>query len=396
MTELDFDELDQAVNSLMADVSATKKEAKKDETVLDLDAHGALDASATLPVVGPATDPTVVADIAPAAPEEVPTPAEQPVAVAAVTPVVSDPEPANDTPGPMAPRPASLAVKRRGQFMDVMHPSADMKAQVIPTKREGIRVQPSPALSATPVEAPASESEDTKADASQDNSPESTAWPDPIDMASEVETTHAEPESPHVATEPVIEEAADLPALTEPQTSPFLPNAVVEKRPLGGAQASDALLLDSNEPSEAANAATDAQVAPVEAVPQAAALPAELHTELMALESSDTAGDAKPEKSAEPDSSNVTSQLNSVVPTPVASDPQPSTVGGSIPQQYKEQASSGDAVNSAIYDTSTHHQPLDITEHKKHSPVKWIVIGLVILIIGAVAGAAYFYFTTNS
>jgi hypothetical protein len=63
----------------------------------------------------------------------------------------------------------------------------------------------------------------------------------------------------------------------------------------------------------------------------------------------------------------------------------------SIPQQYKEEPSTGDAKNGAIYDTDTyHHQPLAHPKKKK-SGWMWVIWIILILIIGAAAGAALYW-----
>jgi len=72
------------------------------------------------------------------------------------------------------------------------------------------------------------------------------------------------------------------------------------------------------------------------------------------------------------------------------------SVGGNIVQQYEEQPSTGDQTNGAIYDTSTYHQPLDAKPaKKKSSALVWVLWIVVLLIVGATAGAAWFYFTTQ-
>jgi len=69
--------------------------------------------------------------------------------------------------------------------------------------------------------------------------------------------------------------------------------------------------------------------------------------------------------------------------------------GGSIAQQYTEQPSSGDQSNGSIYDTSAYHQPIEpVAQAKKKTPTSvWIMIGVGLALIGAIGGAAFFYFT---
>lgn len=104
MTELDFEELDKAVNSLMSGVDTTKRSVVADDPedkVVTLD------------------DPTPVAS-----------PTSDEISTSTSSPV-GQPNP-------------SLAVKRRGQFMDVMHPSSDMKSTTVatPAHRQGITITP--------------------------------------------------------------------------------------------------------------------------------------------------------------------------------------------------------------------------------------------------------------
>ena len=103
-------------------------------------------------------------------------------------------------------------------------------------------------------------------------------------------------------------------------------------------------------------------------------LPAELNSDVMSLESSNT-GVTSPEAPA------------------VAADALSSSAAGSIQQQYTEQPSTGDQTNTPIFDTSTHVQPLEAP--KKKSVLKWVLAVLLLLAIGVAAGVAYFYYTTQ-
>jgi hypothetical protein len=396
MTELDFDELDKAVNSLMADVDTSKRNPGLDDPEDNV-------VSLTIP-----TTDTTPASVTPAAPTESSTPAVPASQVVVETP----------TPTPVAATPP-LAVKRRGQFMDVMHPSSDMKTTTPPVKRVGVNLQPSapfavrrPDDTATPSEdapventeqsaaviMPTFEQEATIPAASQDTSEPTSeetpqpaqSWPDPIDMAAALEkkddvTTEATTVTAVTQEETAVEQHHDVPADVveevsqapeEPQTSPFLADAKVEKRPLGGLTPA----LDDTTPEPA----TDTVVDTPQVTPEVQ-LPDELKGDVMSLESTSTKVEA-PASSPEISASSTTA----------AAQPEPAVVtgNGSIPQQYTEQPSSGDNSNTSIYDTSTHHQPLEQATHQA-SPLKWIILGLILLIVGAIAGAVYFYFTTN-
>lgn len=343
MAELDFDELDKAVNDLMANVDTSKRPAGLD------DPEDKVVTIASTDTTGPAA-------------------ANEPVA----TPISGTSAPVADMP---AAAPA-LAVKRRGQFMDMIHPSSDMTTSNRPTSRQGVTIQPVKSDTTTTstelsmASEPATPPESSNTPTEEVASPSATEWPDPIDMATEdVEpsTQAAEPTTP--AEDPVAtpEEQPSGPASEDeaaPLTSPFLTDAKVEKRPLGGNASPTTELVEK-----------DAQVAPAEATPPVV-LPEELAGDVMAVEAKDL--------SAHPET------------------PKPSAIGtkateaaaSSITQQYTEQSSSGDQTNGSIYDTATYHQAIDTEKPaKKSSALKWIIWIVVLLLVGAAGGAAYFYFT---
>jgi hypothetical protein len=367
MTELDFDELDKAVNSIMAGVDTSKRNTALDDPedkVVSIDAS-----QAEASPVATTPEPVVVAPSVEA-------------------------KPAQDVQPAVSPAPATpLAVKRRGQFMDVIHPSSDMKTASAAPKREGVSIQPvepftvpepkpvdnepmnlepttPPVVDVVTTEAtvtvePASPTE------SEAESTQTQAWPDPIDAAVQVEEKEATAadESPvESLPDDVVNEVSSTEA-EQPLSSPFLPDAKVEKRPLGTA---------ASFPESVAT--------PDIATPAPTPLPDELKDDVMSLESSSTEASPAEPSTQEDSSHSVKASAASTATTPA--------LPGSIPQQYSEQPSTGEQSNSSIYDTSTHHQPLD-TGAKKASPVKWVILAVVLLIVGALAGAAYFYFTTQ-
>ena len=380
MTELDFDELDKAVNNLMTNVDTSKRPEGLDDPE---DKVVTLDSS---PVVASTGDPQSAA-----------TP------VAASTPSSS----------------ATLAVKRRGQFMDVIHPSSDMTSSARPVKRDGVSIAPTVPIvpdEVAPVEAPVDDTDAaltpnvvaldmestgtaTPVDSvtpaeplSQENTPPSEtsqAWPDPIDFAatlaptSDAESTSlVEPKSESVADgepsqpasdtelpEDVLKEVA-APPDPAPLTTPFLADAKVEKRPLGANSDLDAQSTFES-PGEVESPAPS---------PDVVNLPDELKNDVVAAEPTDTTTPSS--VTAEP-TSTIPQSSESVVPA-----------GGAITQQYAEQASTGDQSNGSIYDTATYHQAIDTaTPAKKSSPLKWILWVVILLLAGAAAGVAYFYFT---
>ncbi len=408
MTELDFEELDKAVHTLMGDLDTSKRNpALDDPEVKVVTLSSPADEKAATSAV-PAADPNTMS--APVKPMN--------TAVESTAPTAGS-----------SPASASLAVKRRGQFMDVIPPTASSKAPVAPVSRQGTTLQPtteikpeapSPAeptldpftiagldleMESTgtgtppPVHDEAKEVESVPVD-----EPVKSEWPDPIDMAAPLADEEAteiadmkraelgdaagEENAPELPAD-IVDEVAQ-PADAEPLTSPFLPDAKVEKRPLGMpvAEETDGATEPIEESDAAEVAADDAETdtpdtRPIEKVPEVL-LPEELKADIVSLESSSVvaavteapeATEEAPENTATPASATVTG-------------PQ------SIPQQYAEQPSSGNQSNTPIFDTSTHTQPLEVPKKKK-SPLVWLLAVIILLIIGAVGGAALFYFTTQ-
>ena len=336
MTELDFDELDKAVSSLMAE-------------------NGTPDTAEQSPVEAP-TAP------APSAP----------------TPPVTT---------------ASPAVRRRGQFMDVMHPSANMRPTNAPIKGQAATITPltmqasvTPDDNSTPSDTPTIPTSDIAVEPVLPV--EILATPLDVDNESEgehVTSLEGESETSSAPHELVISE--------DPLSSPFLPDAKVEKRPLGTA----AILVEPSTVGDAPEVVlpVDASaqpindevklVEPVAEVPiEPVSLPDELKEDVVAVEANEVI-----HEDTTPDTP------EQVSPSAVTTADVPS-VGGNIVQQYEEQPSTGDQTNGAIYDTSTYHQPLDAKPaKKKSSALVWVLWIVVLLIVGATAGAAWFYFTTQ-
>lgn len=344
MKELDFDELDKAVNSLM---SQTSKKAPDD-------ARPAADAGKT------------------AARSQSPTPPSRP---APATP--------STTPAPAAPpaKENNLAPKRSGRFLDVVHPSADMKTPSRPALKPRARltvtplndaVAPEP-VKAKPSAAPAQpETPPATPAAPVAEKPSATAWPDPIDMHAAATEKQADQPAPAA---PTSEGTADSPpAPTEDAFSPFLAGAndKVEKRPLGGGASKE------DEPAKAKDtlsAPLAADGSPEEDESQTPApLPAELSQDVLSIES-DTADHAKAAPDITP------AKVETVKPTGPSS----------ISQQYKSQPSTGDQHHEALYDSASITPPLTHPAKKKSG---WLtVLFIVILILIGAGGAAALYFS---
>lgn len=316
MKDLDFDELDRAVNSLIGSPSA------------------------------PVTPPV------------------SPVAIN--TPAPADSLVPASTPQPLAARRSS------GRFMDVVHPSSDMRSTNIPPRpavREGMTVQPiatEPKIEAAP-EAPVAEPA----------TPVKTSdWPDPLDF-------HG------FKDEPVATESADKPAdqdksvdepsmpdfeSTTPLESPFLPDAKVEKRPLGA-------FADNTVAPEAPvteTAEEEPKPQPDENIDHPIGtdtpLPAELQDRLLSIEANED-----------------TALVSEEATPPKPQSPVVETM--SIPQQYVEQPSTGDKpADSSIFDVEAYRKPVQAKNKKSKSGwlmVLWIVL---LIILGVGAGAAFYFY----
>lgn len=245
-----------------------------------------------------------------------PEPASDPVAAAPSVPVAA------------SATPTSPAARRGGRFMDVVHPSSDMRGPAA--------VAPRPtATPVVPTAAPAS------TPAAAITPAPVTDWPDPIE-------------------------------------SPFLPDTKVEKRPLGGEQPT----ADASGDVVIPEVAPEAEIIPTATEPTApeAVVP-------VALEEPEVApvDEEAPKATEEPVVELAPHVTETTESTPVGD-------GGptSIHQQYTESASSAEP-SRPIFDTEAYHQPLAHPEKKKSGifVVLWI-IGLILL--GAGLGAVmYFY-----
>jgi len=311
----------------------------------------------------------------------------------------------------------SLAARRSsGRFMDVVHPSSDMRPQAPAAAtfhREDVAPRPTE-VPERPVFAPEPVVESAPEPIPEPvESPTSSAfhWPDPIDLNNLDDTSAATPFVPPVisAPEPIAE---PTPAVVEPVTiptpvveakpvvnlddelqssleSPFLSNTKVEKRPLGAFSfpESDLPLLDdfTNEPST-----------PKKTTETDAAAPTELDEDILLLEADNEDEFEKVEDAEVAEPPEITTPVNAPVvapePTPAQAPIDDAPVGPtSITQQYKEHPSTDDQASGAIYDTATYHQPLAHPAKKGSSLliIAWIV-GLII--VGGGIGAAVYFF----
>lgn len=348
MQDIDFDEIDRAVNSITS--SST-----------DVPDHSA-----------PTLDSTSLV------PEPVEISVPNPVDTASLEPATLS-----------APSPA--ARRSSGRFMDVVHPSSDMR----PSTPD--RTAPSaPFVPSLQREEVAERNE--IADRPEPAATQSSAfhWPDPIDMTAPAPTE----ESAEVIEPSLSESAPEVvevpPVITEPDEekneldvapleSPFLVDAKVEKRPLGAFSGADAdlPLLEDPIPFSTDTAPSTAVVPEVEepAHEEHEEMPHELHEDLLALE-----GHGQDEKEAEPllEATNPpeASTVATIDDTPVGPT--------SITQQYKEQPSSDTQASGSIFDTEAYHQALTHPP-KKRSGILVIVWIIALILVGGGIGVGIYF-----
>jgi hypothetical protein len=337
MQDIDFDEIDRAVSSITD--PKTNTETKVEE-----------------PISSGLETPSYVAHTSidmPTQPETVPSP---------------------DT------STSSPAVRRSsGRFMDVVHPSSDMRPahQSIPLephfRREQVaersevaqRPEPTPASSAA------------------------FHWPDPIDLVVPTPEPVVETAVPNFTPELFPEEddaALTVPSVpTGPLESPFLSDAIVEKRPLGAFSGADADLPLIEDPIPGFSGVTQQPEAPTSTEePQASKEVApELDDEVLLLEAhnEDEAETVKLEAST----------IDSIESLSVPTIPDAPVGPTSITQQYTEQPSTASQPSGSIYDTEAYHQPL--TKPVKKRPVGLIIVWIVgLILVGGGIGAAIYFF----
>jgi len=331
MSDLDFDELDRAVSSAL--VNDQSDPVPADNSDDELMAENIVEITPSEPM--PSTVP-----------------------VTRVTPTA-----------PVVPRPTS------GRFMDVVHPSSDMRS----ASPSPVRQRP---FHADEVH---SKGPETFAPVVEPEAPAVTSdWPDPLDFQGYNDTdavaavppvsdevvepfvppvfTPTEPVVPVTPIESVIPDVPEVPA--EPLSSPFLTDAKIEKRPLGAF-------------SDPVAAPEVVDVAPV-VEESSVSLPAELADDLLSIEASD-----------------VTTKTVAAAPAPVfvgaAARTEVTPTVPSITQQYKERPSTAEQSSGAIFDTENYHKPLAHTPKAKGSLfiILWI-LGLIV--VGGGLGAVMYFF----
>ena len=381
MADLDFSELDKAVNEVM---SGARKPAN--------DAAPTTSQPAAQPAIMPAVkrQAKFMDIIRPTATAPVSTVKRQGATIQPRTQTVasamSDSPSPDPVQAPAAPLPVSVDPKMAPSF------GIDM---ALSSETEGPTDTPETAL-ATPDIAPVPDIAAPNPDVATIDTPDG-AVDEPKDEL-----------SPEVIATPL---SAIKPEPEAPLVSPFLPNVDVEKRPLGGfaaeqkteEQAESTATMVNEVPDTTPTA--DANESTSTADDNMAAALVELnreHPEQLSEPSSQGAASVElkvaevatstDEKAPEPEIASAEKSSN--LPAP-GTDSMPTVpAGGSIAQQYTEKPSTSNQTNGAIYDTKTYNQPIKAlpAKKKKASIAIWILWVIALVLIGGIAAAAYFYF----
>lgn len=435
MKEFDFDELDRAVSSLMDKAGVEKSDEKLPDsqvqsqstttaTTSNDDSKPSQIDSVADTTTSPATQrsrstvPSAVQpeasspdrDVSPTEPTEE-TSSIDSAKIAPSADETTSPEPAKKPTNRITPH-------RSGRFMDMVHPSADMKGDQAKTAADNLNGVSHKKLNLAPldpalkrptvdvVKPPTALADESK---QSTESAQKSDWPDPIEQ----QTTHKEeneallpsgPEEPLLEAEATPDQPSDIHSESVPteaapksdldsgntreleqetpdlKSSPFLPDTKVEKRPLGGDEIAP---TDISNTTEAIAATSRDQTG-------------EFDKHLMEIESGSKSEAAEQSDLPEVSLKNSTSDVDASTPeaepakkSPPAPTPVQPKGPISIPQQYQEQPSSNDAASGAIFDTATYHQPLEHPAKKKSGWI-WVLLIVVLIVVGAAAGAFAF------
>lgn len=360
MKDLDFDELDRAVASVLSD------ETPAPESQADSDS--------AQPTVSETSSPSISAHAVHARIMPGAAPASRSATL-------------TRTPEPSATQSQSVAKRviphREGRVMDVVHPGGQAKKQspslspVTPVSESIETFSPE----TTPPVNPDLENAINELLVSEGHAPVISETDAPVPETSAPKTTPPETKVPETPA-PTVEDPVDTiaAALEQPleadesaAMSPFLPDAKVEKRPLGSAEPT-VHISPTPSPETIAAVESDSSMEPhlpptldVEETP----MPEELQNDLLAIESG-----AVP-----------------AAETPAPETQAPDTPSGptSIARQYKDtlKKASEEDESGAIFDPGTYQQPIE-QPAKKSSAWIWIVAVIVLLVVVVVAAAAWF------
>ncbi len=419
MKELDFDELDRAVNSL-----ATQASNRLDDKVNGTSSAHVSDDSSLAPKEAHVTSLPPVKDTS----QPVDEPSESPTTapLAASTPITPERRAARF----MVKRPASSGASRGG-FMDIVappktanHPKASRIGPTIQPmdKKEEPDTEPAKPdlkmahttehhaskITTVPAEdmpRPGHTSQPTAEPFMPEVAPkkEAVKWPDPLDF-----TPEPQPYAPSSVPK-FAQASADLkdelmqPSETaetsrwqsksEPTPSPFIPGAKVEKRPLGAfALAPSPADVPAQSDDEAAAALEPAKTN--ERLPE---IPEELKPDVLAVESDEVsqepdevpAAPAPLESSAKSDEE----PLPAFPKSETAAQQVQDSAAMSIPKQYAIADKPIDDTPRPVFDTKEYHPPLlEATVHGSHQGSLWNRLFIALLVVALLAVGGYFVF----
>lgn len=255
-----------------------------------------------------------------------------------------------------------LQQPKRGRFMDMVHPSADMKHEQKPMPtRSGVTLQPSHDFSVEqPVDQPAAV--DTPAAPQPQLEEEVTEPPTSSEQAAAATELAESADGADTPIDTPDEQPSEAPSPADTPTSPvpFIPDVPVEKRPLN-----PTVSAAPHEDTPAADATTPDISSADEQI--AAQTPREFAPDVMAVEANETVG----ESVAAP-----------VVEPTTAADPAAS--GAAAPAVPADAA-------QPVFDANSYHQPLVHTKPKT-SKTLWLMIALILFLVGAALGVLYFLY----
>lgn len=295
--------------------------------------------------------------------------------------------------------------KRRGQFMDMVHPSSDMRqvsARPVATRASTI-LQPldpsvvetnsAPVVASDAKDQTSSTSEDKIAEQAPPNNAHASVWPDPLDIAEQLESqTQSEiPEQaaaealvvPEIEDDPqvaqdehdkLVQTAIEAPSSgktedndTSDAESPFISGTEVEKRPLGAFASNGEVSVASNVEGAGGDMPAAENVEPT--------MPEELAPEVVSVESDDLST-AHEELDAKPVEDSSTGVAQSIAP------------------QYKtEGVASDESEDHTVFDTQQYHQPLTppVKAHGRGRGLFYTLLFISMLLLGAAAGYIIWY-----
>lgn len=308
--------------------------------------------------------------------------------------------PRDETPVPARPaqtQPAPAMRRSSGRFMDVVHPSSDMRTSTGPTRGVTLNpisnAAPEPTSAPTPAPTPDTGAGDLLDDFDWNAPLDSPFLPDaqvekrPLGgsvptgdslraaLENESQLLLDEPDEPRLEAPDELQLEATVEEHTMPDPIDFAENAlslepVVEEQPV--VESIEEVIPEapvSSEPAFVSTEPINSEVASDSDLSHAAALDAESHFVPGAEEvASSTIGDV----------ATVEEHTGPV----------------SITQQYKEKPAEA-AVSGAIYDTENYHQPITTPVKKKSGA--WVILWIfLILLVGGGGGAAFYFFVLPS